>query len=155
AHWNSLPHLNRLRQEGDFRRLGTTIPPQSPVAWSTVATGLDPGEHGIFDFIHRDTATQLPISSMAEAIPPSHSLRIGPYLIPLTWGRIESLRAGRWFWQLLANRGIPAAVIRIPANFPPAESDSESLSGMGTPDLTGSFGTFTFFTDDPNERRSQ
>ena len=37
-HWDSLPNLNRLRQQGDFKRLATTIPPQSPVAWSSVIT---------------------------------------------------------------------------------------------------------------------
>src|SRR5436190_21930002 len=53
-HWNSLPNLARLRDQGYFGRLGTTTPPQSPVAWSTFITGLEPGEHGIFDFVHRD-----------------------------------------------------------------------------------------------------
>ncbi|MBV9507953.1 MAG: alkaline phosphatase family protein [Acidobacteriia bacterium] len=154
-HWNSLPNLNRLRQRGDFRRLATTIPPQSPVAWSTVSTGLDPGGHGIFDFIHRDPATRLPISSMAEVTAASTTLHIGPYLLPLSSGRVESLRAGRTFWQLLGDHGVPATVIRMPANFPPAECEQESLAGMGTPDLNGSFGTFTFFTNDPAERRTQ
>ncbi|PWU10426.1 MAG: nucleotide pyrophosphatase [Terriglobia bacterium] len=155
SHWQALPNLNRLRQQGDFRRLATTVPPQSPVAWSTVATGLDPGGHGIFDFIHRDPVTRQPISSMAEATPPSHSLHIGPYLIPLTSGSVQAMRSGRTFWQILAERRIPATVIRIPANFPPAECEAESLAGMGTPDLTGTFGTFSFYTDDPAEKRSQ
>jgi hypothetical protein len=43
----------------------------------------------------------------------------------------------------------------MPANFPPAECEAESLSGMGTPDLGGSMGTFTFFTDDPAETRNE
>src|SRR5581483_2514213 len=69
-HWQSLPNLARLRSEGSFKRLATTVPPQSPVAWSTVATGLDPGGHGIFDFIHRDPRTRQPISSMADVSEP-------------------------------------------------------------------------------------
>jgi len=154
-HWPALPNLSRLRAQGSFKRLGTTVPPQSPVAWSTVATGLDPGGHGIFDFVHRDPATHLPLSSMAEVSDPKVSLHIGPYLVPLSSGSVENLRSGRTFWQLMADRGIPASVIRIPANFPPAECEQESLSGMGTPDLGGSFGTFSFYTDDPEETRSQ
>lgn len=59
AHWDSLPNLNRLRREGDFKRLATTVPPQSPVAWSTVTTGMDPGGHGIFDFVHRNPSTRI------------------------------------------------------------------------------------------------
>jgi predicted AlkP superfamily phosphohydrolase/phosphomutase len=152
THWASLPNLNRLRQTGDFHRLGTTIPPQSPVAWTSVTTGMDPGGHGIFDFLHRDPATRLPMSSMAEVTPPTHSLRLGPYLFPLSGGGLHSLRAGRAFWQILRENGVAATVIPMPANFPPAESDAESLSGMGTPDMEGSTGTFSFFTDEPEQK---
>ena len=49
-----LPNLAKLRAQGGFRPLTTSIPPQSPVAWSNFITGADPGVHGIFDFIHRD-----------------------------------------------------------------------------------------------------
>jgi predicted AlkP superfamily phosphohydrolase/phosphomutase len=40
-------------------------------------------------------------------------------------------------------------VYRIPANFPPIDTKGKTLSGMGTPDLRGTYGTFTFYTDDP------
>jgi len=43
----------------------------------------------------------------------------------------------------------------MPANFPPADCEAESLAGMGTPDLTGSNGTFSYFTDDPAETRKE
>jgi predicted AlkP superfamily phosphohydrolase/phosphomutase len=155
AHWSSLPNLNRLRSQGDFRRLGTTVPPQSPVAWSSVITGMDPGGHGIFDFVHRNPATRMPMSSMAEVTEPTHTLAIGPYLIPLAGGGVRSLREGRAFWQILSEQGVGSRVIRMPANFPPADCEQESLSGMGTPDMSGSFGTFSFFTNDPAESRTQ
>src|SRR5271166_3067796 len=48
-----LPHLARLREIGGFSPLGTSIPPQSPVAWANFINGAGPGSHGIFDFIHR------------------------------------------------------------------------------------------------------
>jgi predicted AlkP superfamily phosphohydrolase/phosphomutase len=154
-HWSSLPNLNRLRQEGGFKRLATTIPPQSPVAWSSVITGMDPGGHGIFDFVHRDPATRRIMSSMAEVTDPARTLPLGPYRLPLTSGGVRSMRAGRAFWQLLAERGVPATVVRMPVNYPPAECEAESLAGMGTPDLAGSNGTFSFFTDDPAEKRTE
>src|SRR5437016_12166334 len=154
AHWDSLPNLNRLRREGDFKRLATTVPPQSPVAWSTVTTGMDPGGHGIFDFIHRDPATRLPLPSMSEITEPRRTLTIGPYLIPLAGGGIRQTRAGRAFWQILAEHGVHSNIVRMPANFPPTECEAESLAGMGTPDLTGTNGTFLFFTDDPAETRT-
>jgi len=155
AHWSSLPNLNRLRGQGDFRRLATTVPPQSPVAWTSVITGMDPGGHGIFDFVHRNPATRMPVSSMAEVSEPTRTIGIGPYLIPLAGGGVRTLREGRAFWQVLADEGIRSRVIRMPANFPPAECEEESLSGMGTPDMTGSFGTFSFYTDDPGESRTE
>jgi predicted AlkP superfamily phosphohydrolase/phosphomutase len=149
-HWSSLPNLDRLRREGDFKRLGTTIPPQSPVAWSTFITGLDPGGHGIFDFVHRDPATMSPFSSLGETVESKHKLHIGPYTLPLASGEVRSFRQGKAFWQILAEQGVPATILRMPVNFPPVHCQCQELSGMGTPDLQGTFGTFTFFTDDPS-----
>ena len=148
-HWDSLPNLDRLRREGEFQRLGTTIPPQSPVAWSTFITGLDPGGHGIFDFVHRDPATMAPFSSLGETLESRHKLALGPYTLPLSAGEVRSFRQGKAFWQILAEHGIPATILRMPVNFPPVRCHCQELSGMGTPDLEGTFGTFTFFTDDP------
>jgi predicted AlkP superfamily phosphohydrolase/phosphomutase len=150
-HWDSLPNLNRLRQGGDFKRLGTTIPPQSPVAWSTFTTGMNPGGHGIYDFVHRDPATMMPISSMADIEPPTRTIGIGPYAIPLSSGRVRTFRKGRAFWQILGEHGVPVTLVRMPNNFPPVECKSHTLSGMGTPDMRGTFGTFTFYTDYPLE----
>src|SRR6516225_6405608 len=55
-----LPNLARLRDSGGFSTVATTTPAQTPVAWSTFATGTNPGGHGIFDFIRRDPQTRLP-----------------------------------------------------------------------------------------------
>src|SRR5512141_271426 len=63
-HWDELPALRRLRDTGGFRPLRTTTPPQSPVAWSTFITGLEPAGHGIYDFVHRDPKRMSPYSSM-------------------------------------------------------------------------------------------
>jgi predicted AlkP superfamily phosphohydrolase/phosphomutase len=149
-HWSSLPNVARLREKGGFRRLKTTTPPQSPVAWSTFITGLDPHEHGIFDFVHRDPKTMLPYSSMSRTREPRFKLPLGPYLFPLSPARVETLRKGRAFWETLTARRIPVAVIHMPTNFPPVQA-GESLAGMGTPDMRGTQGTFTYFTDDPEQ----
>ena len=151
AHWADLPNLDKLRRSGEFKRLRTTMPPQSPVAWSTFITGTGPAEHGIYDFVHRDPRTMLPFSSMGETEQPSHSLSIGPYQFPLVAAKIRNFRRGKPFWQTLAERKIPVKILRMPMNYPPAESDGESLAGMGVPDMQGTFGTFTFFTDDALE----
>ena len=149
-HWDQLPHLAALRRSGDFRRLGTTIPPQSPVAWSTFITGMDPGGHGVFDFVHRNPATLQPFSSMAETEEPAHTLSLGPYRLPLSSGHVQLLRHGAAFWQLLGAHDVPATILHMPNNFPPVDG-ARSLAGMGTPDLEGGFGTFSYYTADPLE----
>ena len=150
-HWSALPNLRRLRDLGGLTRLATTTPPQSPVAWATFITGTDPAQHGLFDFVHRDPSTLQPISSMAETIEPAHQLAIGPYLLPLSKARVRSFRSGRTFWEILAQHGVPVTMIRMPTNYPPIQRAGRALAGMGTPDLEGTFGTFTWYTDDPNE----
>src|SRR5207248_4793677 len=42
-----LPNFARLRAAGGFSRLGTSTPPQSPVAWANFINGAGPGSHGI------------------------------------------------------------------------------------------------------------
>lgn len=142
-----MPNFERLMKEGSFSPLGTSIPPQSPVAWSNFSTGMDPGGHGIFDFIHRDPDTYEPVFSAAEVIEPGRALSLGDWRIPLSGGGTRQLRAGETFWQILDRHGVPCTVIRVPANYPPVPTDARSLSGMGTPDLLGSYGTFTLYTN--------
>lgn len=147
-HWADLPNVARLRERGSYSHLETTYPPQSPVAWSTFITGLDPGEHGIFDFVHRDPATREPYLSTDKTIGPRFTLPLGPYELPLSRSRVVPLRKGRAFWEYLSDRGIPVTIVRIPANYPPSGAGRE-LAGMGTPDLRGTEGTFSYYTDDP------
>jgi predicted AlkP superfamily phosphohydrolase/phosphomutase len=151
AHFDALPNLRALVRDGEFKRLGTTIPPQSPVAWSTFITGLDPGGHGIHGFLHRDPETALPFSSLGEVKAPKRTLPLGPFLLPLSAGGVTNIRKGRPFWDILASRGVPTTILRMPTNFPPHECEGEALAGMGTPDLRGTFGTFSFFTNVPGE----
>ena len=147
-HWSDLPNLSRLRHEGSFQRLATTTPPQSPVAWSTFITGLDPADHGIFDFVHRDPNTQVLFLSTDRTVAPRFTLSLGPYQLPLSYPRIESLRKGRPFWAALSERGVPVTIVRMPVNYPPLRFGKE-IAGMGTPDLRGTQGTFSFYTSAP------
>jgi len=143
-----LPNFSKLMADGDFKALQTTMPPLSPVAWSTFITGMDPGGHEIFDFIHRDPKTIMPEFAMARTIPSDWTVTLGSWVIPLRGGRIESMRRGRAFWELLEEQGVPTTVYRMPSNFPP-KSEGHTLSGMGTPDILGTPGTFSFYTDQP------
>jgi len=144
-----LPNFARLAEQGSFRRLTTSIPPQSPVAWSNLITGMNAGGHGIFDFIHRDPKTFQLYFSTSRVEGPKHNLHVGSWVVPLGSGSAEQLRHGKAFWEILDEHSVPNYVYRIPANFPPIVAKGKTLSGMGTPDLRGTYGTFTFYTDDP------
>ncbi len=144
-----LPNLARLAREGRFSPLQTSIPPQSPVAWSEFITGLDAGGHGIYDFIHRDPETMVPYLSTTRTEQPSRVIKLGRWQFPIAGGGVRLLRYGTPFWEVLEDHGIPTTVIRMPANFPPSGSASRELSGMGTPDILGHYGTFSFFTTMP------
>ena len=144
-----MPNFSALAQKGSFRELTTSIPPQSPVAWSNLITGMNAGGHGIFDFIHRDPKTMVPEFSTSRVEGPKHGIHLGKWIIPLGGGTAEQLRHGTAFWEILDKYGVPNSVFRIPANFPPIKAAGRTLSGMGTPDLRGTYGTFTFYTDDP------
>ena len=144
-----LPNFAKLEAQGDFRPLTTSIPPQSPVAWSNLITGMNAGGHGIFDFIHRDPKTLSLYFSASKVEGPKHAIHLGTWSIPLGGGSAEQLRQGVAFWQILDQHGIPNTIFRIPSNFPPVPTKGTTLSGMGTPDLRGTYGTFSFYTDDP------
>jgi len=144
-----LPNLAKLSQTGSFAPLGSSIPPQSPVAWSTFITGVDPGQHAIFDFIHRDAKTLEPYLSTTKTEGAGRSIKIGKYQFPLSGGKVELLRRGEAFWEPLERQGVATHIMRMPANFPPSGTATRELSGMGTPDLLGTYGTFSFFTSEP------
>ena len=146
------PNLSKLAKEGTYMRLGTTFPPQSPVAWSTFITGNHSGGHGIYDFVHRDPDALAPYLSTSKTESANYWGTLGSVRIPdpFSESKIELLRAGRAFWQDLEEEEVPATVVKVPANFPPADSKvNESMAGMGTPDVLGTYGTFQYYSDDP------
>lgn len=154
-----LPNLNRMRRSNGYQPLGTSIPPQSPVAWATFITGANPGVHGIFDFIHRDPARQcMPFYSAAETLEGDESWDVGDFQIPLTFWpfnheapRTVLRRGGTPFWDYLDKAGVPIRIYAIPANYPPSPSAHGHmccLAGMGVPDLLGGYGTYQFFSEE-------
>ncbi|MGH9381382.1 MAG: alkaline phosphatase family protein [Thermoanaerobaculia bacterium] len=144
-----MPNFQRLARQGMAQPLGSSIPPLSPVAWSDFITGMDSGGHGIFDFVHRDPSTRIPYESTSRTEGSDAGLTLGKWRIPLGGGEVELLRHGTAFWELLRERGVPTTVMRIPANFPPTGTADHELSGMGTPDIVGTAGTFSFYNSDP------
>src|SRR6266700_6830423 len=141
-----LPNLGRIRQMGSYSRLKTTYPAQTPVAWSSFATGTNPGGHGIFDFISRDPATYLPDAALSRFERPKSA-----FAPP----RVVNQRKGTPFWQTLSQAGVPSVVLRCPCTFPPDELNGRMISGVGIPDLRGSQNKGTFYTQDKNAQAGE
>lgn len=142
-----LPNFARLMAAGDFCPLRSSIPPQSPVAWSNFISGMNPGGHGVFDFIHRDPHDLSPYLSTSHTVAASSVLHVGGWEFPLKAGHVECLRHGPVFWQILAQHGVPCTIYKMPTDFPPVPSDARTISGMGTPDLQGAYGVPTYISD--------
>jgi len=135
-----LPNLARLRAAGGYTRLKTTYPAQTPVAWSSFATGTNPGAHGVFDFVARNPQTYLPEYAL-------NRFAAGKNMFSPP--RVVNQRRGVPFWQTLSAAGVPCSIVRCPCNFPPDEiAHGRVLGGVGVPDLRGGQGTGTFYTQD-------
>lgn len=125
-----LPNFARLAENGFYSPLETVFPPQSPVVWTTIATGRAPAEHGIADFLTREPGDYL------------------PKLAILRQGKLGYLRPypTQTFWERASENGIPATILKWPLTFPATPILGRTLSGLGTPDLRGTLGRYTFFT---------
>lgn len=146
-----LPHLARLRDQGGFQPLGSTLPPISPVAWSSFQTGVNPGKHNIFDFLVPDEQTYRPKMSSVEIRPSRRVFGIGKWKRAFGSPDVRLLRKSRPFWSILSEYGIFNSIIRVPITFPPEKLRGVQLSAMCVPDLRGTQGEFTRFTSKPPE----
>ena len=128
-----LPHFAQLQQQGSYRHLATTNPPQSPVAWTGFATGQNPGQHGLFDFIARDPKTYMPALATSK----------------MEGATFKPVVKCKRFWDYATELGVESVIIDCPITFPPDNIRGRMLSGMGVPDILGTEGTFTFYTSEP------
>jgi len=142
-----LPNLARMKKQGTLCPLGTSSPPNSPVAWSSFATGSGPEKHGVFGFLRRDAKNYLPALAPYTIVPP----RFGP--AGASPPRAVSHRRGSAFWQTLDRRGIPATLLFVPYAYPPPElSHGRVLAGLGAPDLRFTNSSFTLYTSESAEK---
>ncbi|MBU0678181.1 MAG: alkaline phosphatase family protein [Verrucomicrobia bacterium] len=134
-----MPNMAKLNETGTFSELISTCPPISPVAWSSFMTGVNPGKHNIFDFLNRNLKTYAPELSSSRI---ETAARGKP--------SIKMLRKSKPFWNVLGEHGVFSTVLRVPITFPPEPFYGLSIAGMCVPDLRGTQGTFTYYTDSPD-----
>jgi predicted AlkP superfamily phosphohydrolase/phosphomutase len=129
-----LPNFSRLKKDGVFHSLTTTIPPQSPAAWASFITGSDPGHHGVFDFIKRDPKRYFPDLAISDR-----------------WKRACPWE-GTPFWERNGITPLGMTALRLPLSFPPPKLPGRLLAGMGVWDVRGTEGTYFFYSTRPIQK---
>jgi len=109
AESGQLPTFRRLMEEGAWGALESVRPPVTPAAWSSFATGMNPGKHGLFDFVGRQEGSY------------------GTYVANAGY------RDGAPLWQLVSRAGRRATVFNVPATYPPDRVNGLMVSGFLTP----------------------
>lgn len=104
-----LPALARLRRDGAYGPLRSTIPAVTPTAWSSFLTGLNPAGHGIFNFSTNPNRSPQRVESAAS-------------------------RAGTPLWRRLGAAGIRSAFVTIPFTYPAEPIDGVVVTGYGGPE---------------------
>ncbi len=133
-----LPNFTRLSRMGGFSSLATSNPAQSPVAWASIATGNNPGHHGIFDFLGRRVSDYMPELAI---------LRMNPKNV---FGKREAMflpvMQGNAFWDHTSAHNIPSTILKWPMTFQPKQNQAKLFAGLGVPDIKGGLGRYTFYT---------
>jgi predicted AlkP superfamily phosphohydrolase/phosphomutase len=104
-----LPNMARLLEEGAHGVLRSVPNMNSAPAWTSFATGKNPGKHGIFYF--------------SEPIPGTYERR---YVN-------GSCRVGKSFWGILSKTGRKVLVINVPMTYPAEEVNGIVLAGLDSP----------------------
>jgi predicted AlkP superfamily phosphohydrolase/phosphomutase len=136
------PNLAKLVEQGGYSPLEVCSPPQTEVSWTCIATGVDPGSHGIFDFVHRDPQTYVPYVSL---LPTKQSVLGEQFQPPYTT---------KTLFHEAAEMGYPATALWWPALFPARPGlPVATIPGLGTPDIRGQLGVGTYLTSEPREMK--
>ncbi|CAM2008973.1 alkaline phosphatase family protein [Acanthopleuribacter pedis] len=196
-----LPNMVKLKEMGGYAALTPTNPPQTPVSWSTFATGLNPGRTGIFDFLRRQDGTYIPdfalrgetrtqvlfgelnpvalpalaegvvfalvfillsvasrlsvlkrvLFSLAASLPAAGAaFFVANQWLPDEIPAVVTVRKGKPIWKMLEENGKTAKIIRLPVTFPAEPLNGEMIAGLAVPDIRGTIGRPSIFTNDPD-----
>lgn len=99
-----MPAFDKLTRRGTKTILSSTVPTYTPPAWVSMATGTNPGRHGIYGFL---------------ANTPQEDTRIahaGLIAEPPMWGYLDRME-------------VPSGVMNVPMYFPPTSSKGFMIAG--------------------------
>ncbi|WP_255196507.1 alkaline phosphatase family protein [Halorarius litoreus] len=107
---DKLPNLSGLIESGSSGVLRSSNPPMTPLAWTSIATGVNPGDHGIYDFLE---------------------INDGTYNIEPTDYNSKNLTP---VWDILNTYDLNVGVINYPMVRPPDHVEPFFISGIPAPD---------------------
>lgn len=105
AEQGELEHFATLFDRGASGPLESTTPPQTALAWPSIATGVRADTHGIYDF---------------QKLYDNYTHRMST----------STDRGGTALWEYLS----PAVVGNVPMTYPASEIDGKMVTGMMTPE---------------------
>ncbi|MFC1999226.1 alkaline phosphatase family protein [Chloroflexota bacterium] len=110
-----LPALRKLMQEGAYGDLESTMPPNTPSAWTSIFTGVNAGKHSLFCFVKR---------------------KEGSYFIKPISSRDKKVKS---IWHILSEQGRRVILMNIPCTYPVDKVNGIMISGLGTPSRSACF----------------
>jgi predicted AlkP superfamily phosphohydrolase/phosphomutase len=102
-----LPNIASLMERGSYGCLESTVPPITPMAWSSFATGVNAGKHGIFDFSRYEKG-QVRLNTAKDRKAPA-------------------------IWSFLTKKSRPCVVVNVPFTYPPEQISGIMIPGFDTP----------------------
>ena len=108
---NVMPNTKKIVERGKMKEITSVYPVISSVAWTSYATGVNPGEHGIYGFVDR---TSNPFELF---IPTSRDRKKAP------------------IWKVLSDEGKKVIVINVPITYPVEEVNGKMISCFICPDI--------------------
>lgn len=117
-----MPSLESLLDQSYHGVLSSTIPPISATAWTTLITGVNPGKHGILQFVSLRPDQLVANNEAAQEVFPG-----GISLLNAKSIRCTTL------WELLTKTGKRQIVINVPMTYPPRPINGIMITGMMTP----------------------
>ncbi|MBW3002143.1 alkaline phosphatase family protein [Candidatus Woesearchaeota archaeon] len=103
-----MPNFANLREKGTFKAMESAIPEISSVSWSSIITGVNPGEHGIFGFM--------------DLIPGTYTL---------SFPNFNTIKAPT-FWQKDNNKHV---ILNVPSTYPAKPMNGFHVAGFVALDL--------------------
>lgn len=99
-----MPRLFAVRSKGNFSRLQSVVPPNTPPGWTSITTGVNPGKHGIFYFYNFSTVPITVVNSTDTTTP-----------------RI---------WDYVGATGGTSVSVNVPVTYPAAEIRGCMVAGI-------------------------